>query len=105
MPTANGATDIDRLALEAKIGPHGPLLTGQQLRLALGFTSSEAFRLARREGRLGVALTKIDGRRGWFARADDILDWLRRLPTPSASSVVAPLPSRQKEVGLSTHDP
>ena len=51
------------------------LRTGAELRAALGYQTGEAFRAAARSGRLPVKLTKIEGRRGWFARVDDIQSW------------------------------
>ena len=63
----------------------GPLLGGEQLRLALGFKSGEAFRAAARSGRVPVQLMKIAGRKGWFARTDDVLFWLRTLSYPSGT--------------------
>ena len=55
------------------------LVGGEALRAALGFRSGEAFRVAVRTGRMPVQLFKIAGRRGWFARANDLWDWHERL--------------------------
>lgn len=51
------------------------LLGGAPLRAALGFRTGEAFRAALRAGRIQVPLRKIAGRRGWFARAEDVAAW------------------------------
>lgn len=55
------------------------LLGGKRLRGLLGFESGEAFRTAVRAGRVPVALMKIAGRKGWFARSEDVTAWLASL--------------------------
>lgn len=62
-----------------------PLLGGAQLRSALGFRSGEAFRAAARGGRLPVAVMKIQGRRGWFAKTEEVSAWVRSLPAQAAN--------------------
>jgi len=51
------------------------LLQGEVLRTALGFRTGEAFRAAVRAQRIPVPLVKIAGRRGWFARSNDVEQW------------------------------
>lgn len=62
------------------------LLGGQDLRVALGFRSGEAFRAALRSGRIEVPLKKIEGRRGWFARTIDVMVWQASLGLESYPS-------------------
>lgn len=76
------ANDIDADSDSTSLGG---LLGGAPLRAALGFRTGEAFRAALRAGRIQVPLRKITGRRGWFARTEDVADWqaslgLGRLP-------------------------
>ena len=52
-----------------------PLLGGEDLRRALGFRTAEALRAALRSGRIPVPLMKIEGRKGWFARTEDLVRW------------------------------
>lgn len=51
------------------------LVGGEALRLALGYRTGEAFRAAARAGRVPVKLVKLEGRRGWFARQEDVQQW------------------------------
>lgn len=55
------------------------LLQGQDLRVALGYRTGEAFRAAARNGRVPIPLIKLQGRRGWFARISDVVLWQESL--------------------------
>lgn len=54
----------------------GPVIGGGQLSRALGFPSQGAFRQALARKRLPVPVFEIEGRRGRFALAGDIAQWL-----------------------------
>ncbi|WP_374668731.1 hypothetical protein [Ramlibacter sp.] len=66
---------MPKLGAENQAQVEGDLLGGAPLREALGFRTGEAFRAAARSGRLPIKLVKIEGRRGWFARAQDVKNW------------------------------
>lgn len=63
----------------------GPLLSGENLRKVLGFKTAAAFGQAARDGRLGVRVFEIEGRRGRFALTQDVAKWVESLPNYGAS--------------------
>lgn len=62
---------ISDLAVE-----HGPLMDAAATAKALGFRSQDALRQARRDGRLPIAMFRLQGRRGWYASTQAVIDWL-----------------------------
>ena len=54
----------------------GATVGGNDLAQALGYPSQEAFRKARKRGRLPVVTFEMRGRRGRFATTTDIATWL-----------------------------
>jgi hypothetical protein len=54
----------------------GAMIGGRDLREALGFKSATAFCRAVREGRLPIPVFEVSGRRGRFALATDVAEWL-----------------------------
>lgn len=72
-------SDTQTLAekLEADlIDRHGPLLTGQPLHRALGYRSAAAFRQAVARNTVPVPVFSLENRRGKYALATDVADWL-----------------------------
>jgi hypothetical protein len=74
---------------------HGPVLGGESLARALGYRSLDAFRQARRRGQVEVPLLSLPNRRGVFALALDVAQWLARareecLVEPNNSKEVLP---------------
>jgi len=55
---------------------YGELITGPELYRSLGFRTAEAFRQAKRRGPLPVSTFQLPSRRGHFALARDVADWL-----------------------------
>lgn len=66
---------------------HSPLLAGDDLRSALGYPSTEALRQAISRGTVPVPVFSVAHRRGKFALAKDVANWLAMLrqSTPSAA--------------------
>lgn len=62
----------------------GATVGGKALTQALGYPSQEAFRKARKRGRLPVLTFEMAGRRGRFASVTDIAAWLWHQRHPSA---------------------
>lgn len=60
---------------------YGPLLGGETLIRVLGFPTAQAFRQARRRGRIGVATFAIQGRQGAFALTLEVARWLAACAT------------------------
>jgi hypothetical protein len=58
------------------IEQHGILLFGKALYQVLGFTNGDAFRQAFKRGKLSVAVFELEGKRGRYALAEDIANWL-----------------------------
>lgn len=58
------------------IEQHGMLLFGKALHQVLGFTNGDAFRQALKRGKLPVAVFELEGKRGRYALAEDIANWL-----------------------------
>ncbi|MDH0074769.1 hypothetical protein N5D13_08935 [Stenotrophomonas maltophilia] len=58
---------------------YGPVIGQDDLRQALGYTSADAFRQALSRGVLPVPVFVIAHRRGKFALAKDIAQWLANL--------------------------
>lgn len=58
---------------------HGPLMADDNLRIALGYKSMEAFRQAMSRGTLGVPVFSIPHRRGKYALVKDVAAWLATL--------------------------
>lgn len=67
----------------------GATVGGGALSKSLGYPSQEAFRKAHQRGRLPVATCEVKGRRGRFAAATDIADWLwsQRMPLDRRASL------------------
>lgn len=70
-------------ALEASIRADlldrwGPLLQGEALRVALGYSSGAALRQSQARGTTPVMLFKIPGRRGHYALTWQVAHWLAR---------------------------
>lgn len=58
---------------------YGPLMADDNLRIALGYKSMEAFRQAISRGTLGVPVFSIPNRRGKYALVKDVAAWLATL--------------------------
>jgi hypothetical protein len=57
---------------------HGPVLGGSDLAAALGHRSAASLRQARRRGQVAVPLFTLPKRKGHFALALEVADWLAR---------------------------
>ncbi len=57
---------------------YGAAIGGRDLREALGFKSASAFCRAVHAGRLPIRLFQMEGRRGRFALATDVAEWLEK---------------------------
>src|SRR5450830_1459094 len=55
---------------------HGPLMSGDDLRIALGYPSKEAFRQAVLRKTTPIPIFDIEKRRGKFALTKDVALWL-----------------------------
>jgi hypothetical protein len=80
---AKMSVDLEILALKRELErrltlENGSLMTGQILRRELGFNSRGAFERARVQGRIGVKIFTLFGRRGKFAMTRDVADFLAR---------------------------
>lgn len=62
--------------LKALLQQHGELMTGRDLIGLFRYGSERAFRRAAIAGRLPIAVMRLDGRPGWFARTRDVARWL-----------------------------
>lgn len=81
-------------ALEASIREDlldrwGPLLQGEALRVALGYSSGAALRQSQARGTTPVTLFKIPGRRGHYALTWQVAHWLARQGTAPSETVAA----------------
>lgn len=57
---------------------YGPVLTGANLQKALGYPSMDAMRQAMFRNQAPVPVFKLKNRRGRFALAKDIANWLAK---------------------------
>lgn len=55
---------------------HGPLMTGEALRLALGYPSKDAFRQAIARRTTPIPVFGIEKRRGKFSLTKDVAAWI-----------------------------
>ena len=55
---------------------YGPLVSGGDLAKLAGFRNTDALRVAVQRGRLGFEVFRIEGRRGRFARVEDVAAWI-----------------------------
>jgi len=71
-----------RMLVEA----HGLILSASATAKVLGFSSTDALRLARSRGRLPIPMFQVDGRRGWFASTRDVARWLDQATNATKTS-------------------
>lgn len=64
---------------------YGPLVSGRNLYLALGFKSYGAFRLANERHEIPIKVFKLPNRKGWYALSSDLALWLASLTEPTGS--------------------
>lgn len=69
---------IDRI-IDDFLEKYGPLISGAQLVKVLGYQSDAAFRKALQRKLVPVNIFRIENRRGYFARCDDVAAWLASL--------------------------
>ena len=60
----------------ALIAQYGPMLSGEQLRQILGYPTMSAFRQALSRNTIPIAVFSLPNRRGKFALAQDVAQWL-----------------------------
>lgn len=65
---------------------YGPLIGGPHLIKVLGFRSNAAFRRSERLGMIGVRIFEIKGRKGRFARTEDVEKWLEKISESKGNS-------------------
>lgn len=77
---------------------HGFILSAGTTARVMGFSSTDALRFARNHGRLSVRMFLVEGRRGWFASAEDVARWLdeTRLATTKGPTKPKAKKSKQK---------
>jgi hypothetical protein len=71
---------------------YGAAIGGRDLREALGFKSASAFCRAVRAGRLPIRLFQMEGRRGRFALATDVAEWLEKRAAAGCDDLAAHWP-------------
>ncbi|MDP3607792.1 MAG: hypothetical protein Q8R74_01810 [Methylophilus sp.] len=57
---------------------YGPIISGVNLRTALGFNTYAAFYRSMQLEELGVKVFRLAGRKGWFAKTADVADWIEK---------------------------
>jgi hypothetical protein len=62
--------------LNTLLKAHGYILSAATTAKLLGFSSTDALRMARSRGRLPIQMFLLEGRRGWFASSEDVALWL-----------------------------
>ena len=63
------------------LSKNGPLISGETLWKAIGFSNAGAFRQAKAQGRLEIPVFSLPNRRGTYAFTRHVADWLRNLAT------------------------
>lgn len=61
---------------------YGLLVSGRDLAKLAGFKSTDALRVAEQRGRLGFHVFRIEGRKGRFARVEDVAEWIESQGKP-----------------------
>lgn len=61
------------------LAKHGELMDGRAIQALLKYPSDRQFRRAVAAGTVPVPVFRLDGRRGWFARTDQVGAWLEKL--------------------------
>lgn len=56
----------------------GPLMDSRDVQVALRYRSPDALRVARKQGRLELEMFPLPGRRGLFARTEDVAKLLEK---------------------------
>lgn len=70
-------SESDQVLLENKLYElHGPMMTGDMLYKALGYTTADAFRQAVSRKTVPVEVFSIPRRRGTFALTKDVAKWI-----------------------------
>lgn len=58
--------------------PDSPIFSAADTARLMGFPTREALAKARRTGRLSIQMFQLPGRRGWFARREEVCSWLHQ---------------------------
>ena len=74
--TSELAAEVDVLVARELMRAYGPLMSGEDLRKALGYPSKSAYSQAIARGALPVPVFEIEKRRGKFALTQDVASWL-----------------------------
>lgn len=89
------ATAEDQIRMDL-VARHGPLLSGDALRRALGYPTLAAMRQSIARETFPVPTFLIDGRRGRFALTWDVARWLATRAQPQSQTAVERAPSRSR---------
>jgi hypothetical protein len=82
--------DSSKSLAQLLLDQYGPMIGGKDLYQALGFRSYAAFRLANEQMKIPIPVYQLHGRRGWFARTDDLANWLINLGNNKPTSDINP---------------
>jgi hypothetical protein len=69
------------------IGRYGPLISNDDLRVALGYVSMDAFRQALARKTMPIPVFSLPNRRGKYALVKDVAIWLSQQREAAASQV------------------
>ena len=72
----NQEDSLEKAVEEQLLRLHGPMISGDALRSALGYPSMEAFRQALSRKTVPIPVFSIETRRGKFALVKDLAHWL-----------------------------
>jgi hypothetical protein len=81
---------LDVLLERELLSKHGPMMTGENLRIALGYPSKEAFRQAIARKTTPIPVFGIEKRRGKFALTKDVAAWLAAQRARAVAALSAP---------------
>jgi hypothetical protein len=81
---------LDVLLEQELLSKHGPMMTGEHLRIALGYPSKEAFRQAVARKTTPIPVFGIERRRGKFALTKDVAAWLAAQRARAVAALSAP---------------
>ena len=75
----SAVADQEDKILDRLLAAHGELMGGMDLAKCLGYRTARAFQHAATSALLPVKVFTVHGRRGRFARTQDVAEWLQRL--------------------------